>query len=55
MIHRDLSTCLERALSKAFAARDPRVRAAYMDLAEFYETQLKSWSRSPGAAPIFIR
>ena len=37
----DLRFCLQGALSKAFAANDPKVRAAYMDLANFYESQLR--------------
>lgn len=32
---------LDEALGKAFAARDPKVRLAYMDLAEFYERQVR--------------
>ena len=37
----DLTTCLQRALNQAFAARNPTVRSAYMDLADFYEAQLR--------------
>jgi hypothetical protein len=51
----DLSTSLEHALNRAFAARDPKVRAAYMDLAEFYELQLKKSSGSLSAHPVHFR
>lgn len=37
----DLSACLKDALTHALAARNPQVRIAYMDLAEFYEAQLR--------------
>jgi hypothetical protein len=41
MTNPDLSACLQNALTHALAAQNPRVRMAYMDLAEFYDTQLQ--------------
>lgn len=51
----DFSTCLERALTKGFAARNPRVRAAYMDLAEFYDTQLRKSGHYSDPQWLFFR
>lgn len=51
----DLSTSLEHALNKAFASKDPKVRAAYMDLAEFYDLQLKRVYGSSISHPLHFR
>lgn len=36
----DHARCFQEALTKAFAATSPRVRAAYFDLASFYHEKL---------------
>ena len=46
MEHTDLGTCLQNALTKAFSAKCPAVRAAYMDLADFYGRQLQRRGQS---------
>lgn len=41
MAQTNLCDLLEEALTKAFAAKDRRVRSAYMDLADFYDRRLR--------------
>lgn len=50
----DLRASLEMALTKAFAARNDRVRMAYMDLADFYEQQLRKRCGA-GGGTVFLR
>lgn len=47
---------LDDALKKAFAASDPRVRLAYMDLAEFYERQVRRYDGlGPSVGNAYVR
>lgn len=50
----DLRTSLNAALTKALAARNERVRMAYMDLADFYERQLRK-AHGAGSESVFLR
>jgi hypothetical protein len=50
----ELRTSLDAALTKAFAARNERVRMAYIDLADFYERQLRK-NYGAGSGSVFLR
>lgn len=41
MRHHEVASCLNLALTNAFAARDGRLRSAFLRVAERYEGQLK--------------
>lgn len=49
----DYKSCLDDALRKAFAAREPKVRLAYMELAEFYQRQVQRTSALGAPATSF--
>jgi hypothetical protein len=52
MTNPDLSACLQNALTHALAAQNPRVRIAYMDLAEFYDAQRRRLAAPRQSKPI---
>jgi hypothetical protein len=51
----DYATRFHEALSKAFAAQAPEVRAAYFDLACFYQRRLPVGTRLHASAEILRR
>lgn len=54
MARPDFKTCLEEALTKAFACGDQKARLAYLQLADFYEDQAQRQALKESGEPVRI-